>query len=236
MRVLNIGLITLLPDWIGHFHEYGVTGKAVERGLVDIQCWNPRDYADNRYKKIDDHPYGGGAGMVMMAKPLLASIDAARNTLGQKSRIFYLTPQGKPITQKDIIELSKETAFILIAGRYEGIDERVIEAGNIEEYSIGDFIQSGGELPALCIIDSVIRLLPDVLGNSESIKDESFNNHLLEYPHYTRPAELMGMKVPAVLLTGNQKEIAAWRLKQSLERTQQKRPDLLKKYHKISSD
>ena len=226
---LDVGVVTLMPKWIEHMREYGVTGKAIATGHVRLRCWNPRDYSTNKQRKIDDKPYGGGPGMVIQAEPLSKALDAACQTLGQKTRVIYLSPQGKPITQKDVAQFSKESALILIAGRYEGIDERALQSDVIEQWSIGDFVTSGGELPILCCLDAITRLLPNVLGNAESTRNESFNDQLLEHPHYTRPPVYNNIEVPRVLLEGDHKAIARWRLQQSLARTRNNRPDLLEK-------
>ena len=208
-----------------------IPGRAQKKGLLKITYLNPRDFTTDKHKTVDDRPYGGGPGMVMKFEPLLAAIKMAKFH-GPATLVSYLSPQGKKFDQKAAQELSQRKGLILIAGRYEGIDQRFIDNEVDEEWSIGDFILSGGELAAICIIDSITRLLPGSLGHQESAAQDSFSSTLLDYPHYTRPAKLDGQQqnVPDVLLQGNHTAIARWRLKQALGRTWQRRPDLLKKH------
>lgn len=229
MTKLDVGIISIMPEWIMHMNQYGVTGKAISSDYIRVRCWNPRDYSDNPQHKIDDKPYGGGAGMVIKVDPLLKALNAARLAIANTARTIYFSPQGAPIAQKDIEDFAKEPALLLVAGRYEGIDERALKIGAMEEWSIGDFVTSGGELPALCCLDAIARLLPNVLGNKESTCHESFNNQLLEHPHYTRPQVYQDMAVPQVLLGGDHSAIARWRLQQSLGRTWHRRRDLIDK-------
>lgn len=224
---MRIDAITLFPQMFTAVSEYGVTGRAVSRGILQLQCWNPRDYATDNYRTVDDRPYGGGPGMVMLYQPLFDAIQAARSASEEESLVIYLSPQGKTLQQDDLQQLSEHKNLILLAGRYEGIDERLIQSQVDREYSIGDYVLSGGELPAMVMIDGIARLLPGVLGHEDSAEQDSFQNGLLDCPHYTRPEEIDGHVVPDVLLSGNHKAIARWRMKQSLGRTWQRRPDLL---------
>jgi tRNA (guanine37-N1)-methyltransferase len=224
---LWVGVVTLFPEMFDAITKYGVSGRAVKNGLIDFNCWNPRDYATDKHRTVDDRPYGGGPGMLMMVEPLEKAIVAAKTAAGDGAKVIYLSPQGRKLDHQGAVELAKQQKLILVAGRYEGIDERIIESHIDEEWSIGDFILSGGELGAMTLIDSVSRLVPGVLGHNLSAEQDSFSDGLLDCPHYTRPENLDGKQVPAVLLSGNHKEIAKWRLKQSLGRTWQRRPDLL---------
>jgi tRNA (guanine37-N1)-methyltransferase len=221
------GVISLFPEMFDAVTKQGVTGRAVKSGLIDFNCWSPRDYAFDKHKTVDDRPYGGGPGMLMMVQPLRDAIDAAKASAGEGAKVIYLSPQGRKLDQQGAQELVNHKKLILVAGRYEGIDERLIESHIDEEWSIGDFILSGGELAAMTLIDSVSRLVPGVLGHNQSAEQDSFSDGLLDCPHYTRPENLDGKQVPAVLLSGNHKEIARWRLKQQLGRTWLRRPDLL---------
>lgn len=210
--------------------SYGVTGKAIEKGLVGLSVWNPRDYAHDKHKTVDDRPYGGGPGMVMKFQPLLDAVDTAKQQgIYARRRVVYLSPQGRLITQALLQEASQEEQLILIAGRYEGIDERFIEQTCDEEWSLGDYVISGGELAALIVIDAVTRLIPGVLGDEDSAKQDSHYDGLLDCPHFTRPEQSDLGNVPDVLLGGNHAEIRRWRMKQSLGRTWLRRPDLLEK-------
>lgn len=225
-----IQAITLFPEMFQSISEYGVTGRALKKNLWQFEAINPRQFADNRLGYIDDRPYGGGPGMIMMAPPLQAAIEYAKNRfegLSSKSRVIYLSPQGKPLTHEKVSELSNYENLVLLCGRYEGVDERLLQSSVDEEISIGDFVVSGGELPAMMLIDAVLRLLPEVLGDQQSAEQDSFANGLLDCPHYTRPLEFQGMNVPDVLTSGNHKLIALWRLEQSLRRTLLRRPELL---------
>ena len=226
--MLRIGVITLFPEMFPAVTGYGITGRAVSRGLLEVTTFNPRDFTVDVHRTVDDRPYGGGPGMVMLYEPVSAAIRQAREQLPE-AKVIHLSPQGKRLDQGDINDLSGRESMILLAGRYEGIDERVIQTGVDEEYSIGDYVVSGGELPAMIIIDAVSRNLPGVLGHDESARQDSFFNGLLDSPHFTRPEEIDGVRVPGVLLGGNHAEIRRWRLKQALGRTWLRRPDLLEK-------
>lgn len=224
--MLNVKILTIFPEMFPGFLGYSLTGKAMEENKWQLKTVNIRDYAFDKHKSVDDTPCGGGAGMIMRPDVLGRAI-AENHTSG---RIIYMSPKGAPLTQKRARELAKETELTVICGRFEGIDERIIEAFNIEEISIGDYILTGGEQAAQIMLDAVIRLLPGVLGNEASLEDESFENCLLEYPQYTRPIEWEGRTVPEVLLSGHHQKIADWRKQQSEIATQAKRPDLFKKY------
>lgn len=225
---LTISVVTLFPEMLAAVSDYGVTGKAVGSGLLRVSALNPRDYATDRHRSVDDRPYGGGPGMVMMAQPLLAAIRAARQAL-PGAAVCYLSPQGRRLGQRDVMDFAGRDSFILVAGRYEGVDERVIELEVDEEWSVGDYVLSGGELPAMVLIDAVARCLPGVLGNDESVAEDSFFRGILDCPHYTRPEVVAGRPAPQVLLSGDHDEIRKWRLKQALGRTWKRRPDLLGK-------
>ena len=222
------GIITLFPEMFSAL-EYGITGRALKSKLIEINCWNPRDFTDNKYKKVDDRPYGGGPGMVMMAQPLQAAITAAQKSAPQKPKVMYLSPQGKSFNQAAANDLLKQHSIILIAGRYEGTDERVLTLEVDEEWSLGDYILSGGECAAITMIDVITRLIPGALGHEDSATSDSFSSGLLEYPQYTRPEHYKGLEVPRILMSGNHQTIERWRLQQSLGRTWLKRPDLMAK-------
>ena len=222
-----IGVISLFPDMFRAITDFGVTGRAVKRGLLEINLWTPRDFAHDKHRSVDDRPYGGGPGMLMMVQPLRDAIQAAKQVAGDDVKVIYLSPQGKKLTQSGVAELTQHRKLILVAGRYEGIDERVIQSEIDEEWSIGDYVLSGGELPAMTLVDAVSRLVPGVLGDMASAEQDSFTDGLLDCPHYTRPENLDGVMVPDVLLSGNHEHIRRWRLKQSLGRTWQRRPELL---------
>ncbi|MCG2633952.1 MAG: tRNA (guanosine(37)-N1)-methyltransferase TrmD [Gammaproteobacteria bacterium] len=207
--------------------DYGVLGRAVERHQLQLNFWNPRDFTEDRHQTVDDRSYGGGPGMVMKVEPLQRAITAARGSAGGAPRVVYLTPQGLPLTQKSVVELSQEPGLILLAGRYEGIDERLIELEVTDEFSVGDYVVSGGELPAMVLIDAVARLIPGVLGHGESAKHDSFMDGLLDFPHYTRPEIYQGLAVPPLLLSGDHGAVDRWRLRERLGRTQLRRPDLV---------
>ncbi len=208
--------------------EYGVVGRAVQNQRLSVNTFNPREYATNKYQSVDDRPYGGGPGMVMQLQPLQAAIKAAK-AVNQNARVIYLSPQGKPLNQALLGILSCLDGLILLNGRYEGVDERLLQAEVDEEVSIGDYVLSGGELASMVLIDGVARLMPGVLGHEDSAEQDSFVNGLLDCPHYTRPEEINQQRVPNVLLSGDHAAIEKWRLKQSLGRTWQRRPDLLAK-------
>jgi tRNA (guanine37-N1)-methyltransferase len=224
---MKIALISLFPEMFAALTDYGISGRAVNQGLVEVANFNPRDYTEDRHQTVDDRPYGGGPGMVMMIEPLRRAIAAARQWVGDSSLVVYLSPQGKVLDQPAVSGFAQRQSVILIAGRYEGIDERLIEAEVDEEWSIGDYVLSGGELPAMVLVDAMIRQLPGALGHSESAQQDSFADGLLDCPHYTRPEDYQGRIVPEVLLSGNHENIRRWRLQQSLVRTQQRRPELL---------
>lgn len=225
---MHFGLITLFPELFSLL-KTGMTGRAIGNNLIKIQCWNPRDFTTDPYHSVDDSPYGGGPGMVMKVQPLQEAIRAAKKTFSFPVPVIAVSPQGKVFNQATAVEWSKKPALILVAGRYEGIDERLLQTEIDEEWSIGDYVLSGGELPIMVMIDSVARLLPGVLGDEHSAQQDSFMNGLLDYPHYTRPEKINGLSVPKILTSGNHAAIAQWRLKQSLGYTWLKRPDLLAK-------
>lgn len=223
---MQIGVVTLFPEMFDAVIDCGITSRAVDQGLLQIDCWNPRDFTSDRHRTVDDRPYGGGPGMVMKLEPLRDAIHAARAALPQAT-VIYLSPQGRKLDQRGVEELAKRPQLILVAGRYEGIDERLIEAEIDEEWSIGDYVLSGGELAAMVLVDAVTRLLPGALGDAQSAEQDSFADGLLDCPHYTRPEEFDGRRVPEVLLGGNHESIRRWRLKQALGRTWLRRPELL---------
>tara|TARA_B100000676_G_scaffold305390_1_gene359482 strand:- start:1181 stop:1939 length:759 start_codon:yes stop_codon:yes gene_type:complete len=230
---MHIEVVSLFPDLIELASSYGVCGRARERGLVHIGAVNPRDFANDRHRTVDDRPYGGGPGMVMMVEPLRAAIGAARATiaksepLADRAPVIYLSPQGEQLNQQVVTELAAMTAMVLLCGRYEGVDERLLQLEVDREISLGDFVLSGGELPALAVIDAVTRQLPGVLGHQDSAAMDSFADGLLDCPHYTRPEHIVSLTVPPVLLSGDHRLIEQWRLKQALGRTYERRPDLL---------
>ena len=224
---MHFAVITLFPEMLRAVSDFGVTGRAVKNGLLEISTWNPRDYTQDKHRTVDDRPYGGGPGMVMMVPPLCAAIRDARNSRTGSSKTIHLTPQGRRLDQKGVQELAGQDNLILLSGRYEGIDERVIETEIDEEWSIGDYVLSGGELAAMVLIDVIARTLPGVLGHMDSAGEDSFFNGLLEYPHYTRPESFEGKNVPEVLISGDHEKIRRWRLKQALGRTWLRRPELL---------
>ena len=222
-----IGVISLFPEMFRAITDYGVTGRASRQGLLQINCWNPRDFTRDKHHTVDDRPYGGGPGMLMMVQPLRDAIQAARDAAGEGVRVIYLSPQGRKLTQAGVAELAQHQKLILVAGRYEGIDERVIRTDIDEEWSVGDYVLSGGELPAMILIDAVSRLVPGVLGDMASAEQDSFTEGLLDHPHYTRPEVMDGLAVPEVLLSGNHESVRTWRLQQALGRTWLRRPELL---------
>lgn len=221
-----LGVITLFPEMFRAISDFGVTGRAVKNGLLELHMWNPRDFTHDRHNTVDDRPYGGGPGMLMMVQPLRDAIHAAKAAAGEGAKVIYLSPQGRKLTQRGAGELAKSQKLILVCGRYEGIDERIIQSEVDEEWSVGDYVLSGGELPAMTLIDAVSRLVPGVLGKQASAEQDSFSDGLLDCPHFTRPECLDGAKVPDVLLSGNHEEIRRWRLQQSLGRTFLRRPEL----------
>jgi tRNA (guanine37-N1)-methyltransferase len=227
--MMRIDVVTLFPELVNGVAGCGVTGRAVERGLLALHCWNPRDYTEDRHRTVDDRPYGGGPGMVMKVEPLRRAIHDARAADRERPRVVYLSPQGRRLDQDAIRHLASVPRLMLIAGRYEGIDERLVELEVDEEWSIGDYVLSGGELAAMVVIDACARLLPGVLGDEDSAQQDSFMTGLLDCPHYTRPEIIDGRGVPEVLLGGHHAEIERWRRKQALGRTWQRRPDLLAK-------
>ncbi|UJF23063.1 tRNA (guanosine(37)-N1)-methyltransferase TrmD [Shewanella sp. OMA3-2] len=221
-----LGVITLFPEMFRAVTDFGVTGRAVKNGLLKVHTWNPRDFTHDRHNTVDDRPYGGGPGMLMMVQPLRDAIHAAKVAAGDRAKVIYLSPQGRKLDQQGVTELAKSDSLILVCGRYEGIDERIIQTEVDEEWSIGDYVLSGGEIPAMTLIDSVARLVPGVLGKQASAEQDSFSNGLLDCPHYTRPENLDGMDVPAVLLSGDHEKIRLWRLQQSIGRTFLRRPEI----------
>jgi tRNA (guanine37-N1)-methyltransferase len=224
---MHIALVSLFPEMFAAVSEHGVSGRAVREGLVAVSHHNPRDYTVDVHRTVDDRPYGGGPGMLMKIDPLQQAIVAAREEAGEGARVLYLSPQGRRLDQAGVLELAAQPGMVLVAGRYEGVDERLIEAEVDEEISIGDYVLSGGELAAMVVADTVIRQLPGVLGHQASAEEDSFANGLLDCPHYTRPEVYESRVVPEVLLSGNHEEIRRWRLKQALGRTYERRPDLL---------
>lgn len=229
MALERFDVVTLFPDMVRAAASYGVTGRAIERGIVKLSTWNPRDYTCDKHKTVDDRPYGGGPGMLMKYQPLHDAVSDAKRLAGESSKVVYLSPQGRPLTQSLLADYSNVSQLILVAGRYEGVDERFVQLDCDDEWSIGDYVISGGELAALIVIDAMTRLLPGVLGDAESAQQDSHMNGLLDCPHFTRPEQLQGLSVPDVLLSGNHADINRWRLKQALGRTWQRRPDLLEK-------
>lgn len=226
---MKFDIVSLFPEMFSAVTENGVTGRAVKNGLVHVDFWNPRDYTHDRHRTVDDRTFGGGPGMVMKMEPLQAAIRDAKAISDVPAKTIYLSPQGRKMDQAGMAELSKERRLVLICGRYEGIDERLIETEVDEEWSLGDFVLSGGELAAMSLFDSVTRLIPGVLNHADSAVEDSFQNGLLDCPHYTRPEKYEGLSVPGVLLSGHHENIRKWRLKQSLGRTWLRRPDLLEK-------
>ena len=230
---MRIDVISLFPEMFDAVTQYGITRRAIENQLLKVTVWNPRDYTTDNHRTVDDRPYGGGPGMVMMVEPLKKAIrdaqQASEQVIGTKAKVVYLSPQGKAVDQRLLQDVAATQGLVLLAGRYEGVDERLIESEVDEEWSIGDFVLSGGELAAMVIIDGVTRLLAGALGHEDSAEQDSFVNGLLDYPHYTRPEELNGQRVPKVLLSGDHQAIERWRMKLALGRTWSRRPDLLEK-------
>lgn len=231
---MKFGVVTLFPEMFAAITEFGVSSRAVKQNLISVESWNPRDFTQDKHRTVDDRPYGGGPGMVMMIEPIRMAIHQAKVRLGENTPVVYLSPQGQVFNQQKAKLLSQLPAIILLAGRYEGVDQRLLDQEIDEEISVGDFVVSGGELPAMLVIDAIARCLPGVLGHADSAQEDSFFEGLLDHPHYTRPEEdgqsgdqQNSGKVPTVLLGGNHEAIRVWRLKQALGQTWLKRPDLL---------
>ena len=226
---MQMQVVTIFPDMVSTIAEYGVVGRAVERGLISLECQNPRDFTVDAHRTVDDRPYGGGPGMVMKYEPAAAAIASAKDHLPAGSPVVCLSPQGAVFDQATAQRFAGLPGIVLLAGRYEGIDERLIESQVDEELSLGDFVVSGGEIAAMAVIDAVARLVPGVLGDEASALQDSFMDGLLDHPHYTRPEEVDGRRVPEVLLSGDHARIAKWRYQQALGRSFQRRPDLVEK-------
>lgn len=229
------GIITLFPEMFSALQS-GITSRALKENIMQLQCWSPREFATDKHQSVDDNPYGGGPGMVMMAEPLLAAIQAATAAAPTPPTVIYLSPQGRQFDQKAAERLATLKSVVMIAGRYEGIDERIIESEVDEEWSIGDFILTGGELAAMVMIDAASRMLPGVVGDDQSVAQDSLTTGLLKYPQYTRPEVFAGLSVPPVLMSGHHAQIKRWRRKQSLGRTWLRRPDLLEKLKLTKED
>jgi tRNA (guanine37-N1)-methyltransferase len=226
---MKIDVISLFPPMFEAVTNYGITGRAIKNGLLSLRVWNPRDYTEDRHRSVDDRPYGGGPGMVMMVEPLAKVIAAARSEQANGVKVIYLSPQGRKLDHAGVMELSQREGLILLAGRYEGIDERLLQTEVDEEWSIGDYVLSGGELAAMVVVDAIARQMPGALGDEDSAQQDSFVDGLLDYEHYTRPEAYSGRVVPEVLLSGDHEKIRRWRLKRSLGRTWLRRPDLLER-------
>jgi len=224
---MQLGIVTLFPEMFTAVTEHGISGRAVRSGIMNLAFFNPRDYTLDKHRTVDDKPFGGGPGMLMKTEPLLASIAAAKEAVGTDAKVIYLSPQGKTLKQDSIIELAQRDSMVLLCGRYQGIDNRLVESAVDEEVSLGDFVISGGELAAMTLIDAMTRFQPGALGDEGSAQEDSFSNGLLHSPEYTRPQSIEGRAVPDVLLSGDHAAIRKWRLKQSLGATWLKRPDLL---------
>lgn len=224
---MRVDVVSIFPPMFEAISGFGITRRAIEQGLLQFKVWDPRAFSADRHRNVDDRPYGGGPGMVLQAPPLAAAIQAARREQGGAGRVLYLSPQGRRLDQAGVRELATRTGLILLAGRYEGVDERLLQSEVDEEWSIGDYVLSGGELAAMVLIDAVVRQLPGALGDEQSAQQDSFATGLLEHGHYTRPEQYGGRKVPEVLLSGDHERIRRWRLKQSLGRTWLRRPELL---------
>ena len=227
--VIRFDCVTLFPEAFAAVADFGITRRAREEGLWSLALWNPRDFTTDNHRTVDDRPYGGGPGMVMLAEPLAKAIAAAKAAAEEEAKVIHLSPQGAPMDHRKVIELSARRRLVLLCGRYEGVDERLIESAVDEELSIGDYVLSGGEIAAMALIDAVVRQLPGALGDQASAAQESFVNGLLDCPQYTRPEVYEGMPVPAVLMSGHHAQIERWRLKQSLGRTWKRRPELLER-------
>ena len=224
---MNFHILTLFPEMVMGGLNTSITGRAMENGLISVEAINIRDYSTDKHHHVDDYPYGGGAGMVMQPGPIYAACEDLAGKIGKRPRVIYMTPQGRVFNQKIAEELAQEDELVFLCGHYEGIDERVLELVVTDYLSIGDYVLTGGELPAMVMIDCISRLVPGVLNNDVSAEFESFHDNLLEYPQYTRPEEFMGKKVPEVLLSGHHKNIDEWRRRKSIERTLERRPELL---------
>lgn len=233
---MNFHVLTLFPDMIRDGFQTSITGRAMEKGLLSMEAVNIRDFSVNKHNRVDDYPYGGGAGMVMQAEPVYLACESVTSRLEKKPRVLYMSPQGKVFNQKMAEELAREEDLIFLCGHYEGIDERVLEEIVTDEISIGDYVLTGGELPALVIMDAISRLLDGVLHNEESAEFDSFHDNLLEYPQYSRPEEWRGKRVPPVLLSGHHVNVEKWRREQSLLRTKERRPDLLEQAELTKED
>ena len=223
--MIRFDVVTLFPEMFAAITASGITSRALEAGLYSLTTWNPRDFTTDKYRTVDDRPYGGGPGMVMLAEPLEKTLDAVKAAGG--GRVLYLSPQGRKLDHRGVLEFSREKSLTLLCGRYEGVDERLLERRVDAEVSIGDFVLSGGELAAMALVDAVVRQLPGALGDEASALEESFADGLLDCPQYTRPEQYSGAKVPEMLLSGHHENIRRWRLKQALGRTWLRRPDLL---------
>lgn len=226
---MDFHVLTLFPDMIRNGINTSVTGRAIEAGIIQLHPVNIRDYSTDKHKHVDDYPYGGGAGMVMQPEPIYHAYEDIRRGMEKEPRVIYVTPQGKTFSQSMAEEFAKEEELVFLCGHYEGVDERILEEIVTDYISIGDYVLTGGELPAMVMIDAISRLIPGVLNNEDSAEFESFHDNLLEHPHYTRPVEFRGKKVPDVLLSGHHANIEKWRREQSLKRTLERRPDLLLK-------
>lgn len=231
---MRFDVLTLFPEFIQSYCEFSIMKRAKDGDVIALNTINPRDYTEDKHKKVDDTPYGGGAGMVLMPQPYIDAYDSVEKL--ENSITVMLSPQGEPLSEKVVLDLAKYDQIIMLCGHYEGFDERIREIIKPKEISIGDFVLTGGELPALCLMDAVSRKIEGTLGKIESAHDDSFSNGLLEYPHYTKPRDFRGYKVPEVLLNGNHKEINEFRLAQQIERTKTRRPDLYEKYLKENND
>lgn len=224
---MRIDVISIFPPMFEAVSEYGITGRAVRSGLLSLRIWNPRDYTEDKHRSVDDRPYGGGPGMVLRPEPLARAIAAAKADAQEPAKVLYVSPQGRKLDHAGVVELAERQRIMLLAGRYEGVDERLLAAEVDEEWSIGDYVLSGGELPAMVLIDAIVRRLPGALGDEDSAEQDSFVDGLLDCPHFTRPETYAGQPVPEVLLSGDHERIRQWRLKQALGRTWLRRPDLL---------
>ena len=224
---MKIDILTLFPGMFQGPFGFSIMGRAIDSGIINFNILNIRDFSENKHKKVDDYPYGGGAGMVMQVQPLFSALESLN---AKDSRVIYMSPRGRTLNQKVALSLSRENRIIIICGHYEGVDQRVIDYWVTDEISIGDYVLTGGELPAMVLVDSVVRLIPGVLAQEESFVEESFFSGLLEYPQYTRPSEYMDLKVPEILLSGNHEKIAQWRKREALKLTMTHRPDLFKRY------